>query len=121
VSARRQFRGTGVITAIAAVMIAPDLIQDQAAPPQVSGQSLVFSPWTKFCLKSKEPNGKEVCFTGQDGRVEVVPRAYDAPSTDPEVFRAQQEKLQAELQRRAEEARKKLEEVRKKRENDQTK
>jgi invasion protein IalB len=174
--------------------------QPQAAEPQ-----LIFSPWTKFCLKGQEANAKQVCFTGKDGRVEsgmpvvaavliepegepkkilrvtlplgmsiqpgtrvivdqgqpmtgpyvicfqngcmadyeasgelilklkkgqglvvqgingsgqpislVLPlgdfaKAYDGPPTDPQVFEAQQKKLQDELQRRAEEARKKLE------------
>jgi hypothetical protein len=36
-------------------------------------------------------------------------KAYDGPPTDPQVFEAQQKKLQDELQRRAEEARKRLE------------
>jgi hypothetical protein len=99
------------MTAIAAVMIAAVLIQDQAPPLQMPGQSqIIISPWTKFCLKGQEPDAKEVCFTGKDGRVEVAPGAYDAPPTDPEVFKAQQQKLQAELRRRAEAARKKLEE-----------
>jgi invasion protein IalB len=36
---------------------------------------LIFSPWTKFCLKGQpgqpaDPNAKEVCFTGKDARVE---------------------------------------------------
>jgi invasion protein IalB len=30
--------------------------------------SLLYSPWTKFCLTGKEPNAKEVCFTGKDAR-----------------------------------------------------
>jgi hypothetical protein len=99
------------MTAIAAVMIAAVLIQDQAPPPQMPGQSqIIISPWTKFCLKGQEPDAKEVCFTGKDGRVEVAPGAYDASPTDPEVFKAKQQKLQAELRRRAEAARKKLEE-----------
>ncbi len=179
---------------------APAEQQQQAAEPQ-----LIFSPWTKFCLKGQEANAKQVCFTGKDGRVEsgmpvvaavliepdgepkkilrvtlplgmsiqpgtrvivdqgqpmtgpyvicfqngcmadyeasgeligklkkgqglvvqgingsgqpislVLPlgdfaKAYDGPPTDPQVFEAQQKKLQDELQRRAEEARKKLE------------
>ena len=36
-------------------------------------------------------------------------KAYDGPPTDPQAFKEQQDKLQAELQRRADEARKKLE------------
>ena len=71
-------------------------VQQQAAPPAaapgaeqpppggVQGQTvqngqqqvqLIFSPWTKFCLKGapgqpQDPNAKEVCFTGKDARVE---------------------------------------------------
>ena len=182
----------------AAPTAAPE--QQQPAEPQ-----LIFSPWTKFCLKGQEANAKQVCFTGKDGRVEsgmpvvaavliepegepkkilrvtlplgmsIQPgtrvivdqgqpmtgpyvicfqngcmadyeasgeligklkkgqnlvvqgingsgqgitlqlplndfaKAYDGPPTDPQVFEAQQKKLQDELQRRAEEARRKLE------------
>jgi len=43
--------------------------------PQQQGQNeqpqLIFSPWTKFCLKGQEANAKQVCFTGKDGRVET--------------------------------------------------
>jgi invasion protein IalB len=178
---------------------------EQPQQPQAAEPQLIFSPWTKFCLKGQEANAKQVCFTGKDGRVEsgmpvvaavliepegepkkilrvtlplgmsiqpgtrvivdqgqpmtgpyvicfqngcmadyeasgeligklkkgqglvvqgingsgqpislVLPltdfaKAYDGPPTDPQVFEAQQKKLQDELQRRAEEARKKLE------------
>jgi invasion protein IalB len=64
--------------------------QTQPAPPAQLGQpgqtgdqaqngqqqmQLIFSPWTKFCLKGQpgqpvDPNAKEVCFTGKDARVE---------------------------------------------------
>jgi invasion protein IalB len=177
----------------------------EPAPAQTAEPQLIFSPWTKFCLKGQEANAKQVCFTGKDGRVEsgmpvvaavliepegetkkilrvtlplgmsiqpgtrvivdqgqpmtgqyvicfqngcmadyeasgelitkmkrgqglvvqgingsgqpislVLPlgdfgKAYDGPPTDPQVFEAQQKKLQDELQRRAEEARKRLE------------
>src|SRR5262245_55993305 len=40
----------------------------QQAQPEVP--QLIFSPWTKFCLKGQEANAKQVCFTGKDGRVE---------------------------------------------------
>jgi invasion protein IalB len=179
--------------------------QAEPAPAQTAEPQLIFSPWTKFCLKGQEANAKQVCFTGKDGRVEsgmpvvaavliepegepkkilrvtlplgmsiqpgtrvivdqgqpmtgpyvicfqngcmadyeasgeligkmkkgqglvvqgingsgqaislVLPlgdfgKAYDGPPTDPQVFEAQQKKLQDELQRRAEEARKRLE------------
>jgi invasion protein IalB len=46
--------------------------QAQGGQQQVQ---LIFSPWTKFCLKGQpgqptDPNAKEVCFTGKDARVE---------------------------------------------------
>jgi len=188
----------------------PPLVSEQQQPQPPAAQQgadpqLIFSPWTKFCLKGQEANAKQVCFTGKDGRVEsgmpvvaavliepegepkkilrvtlplgmsiqpgtrvivdqgqpmtgpyvicfqngcmadyeasgeligklkkgqglvvqgingsgqpitlVLPlsdfaKAYDGPPTDPQVFEAQQKKLQDELQRRAEEARRKLE------------
>jgi invasion protein IalB len=62
----------------------PDPSQAQGGQPgQQQGQAqngqqqvqLIFSPWTKFCLKGQpgqppDPNAKEVCFTGKDARVE---------------------------------------------------
>lgn len=40
--------------------------QAQDQPPQ-----LIYSPWTKFCLKKDESSeGKPVCFTGKDARIE---------------------------------------------------
>ncbi len=48
---------------------------------------LIFSPWTKFCLKGQEANAKQVCFTGKDGRVEsgmpVVAAVLIEPDNDP--------------------------------------
>jgi invasion protein IalB len=50
--------------------------QAQQAPNGQQQQvQLIFSPWTKFCLKGQpgqpaDPNAKEVCFTGKDARVE---------------------------------------------------
>ncbi|MGC2074665.1 MAG: invasion associated locus B family protein, partial [Xanthobacteraceae bacterium] len=47
-----------------------------SAPPQAQGEQqqppqLIFSPWTKFCLKpNNDPNAKQVCFTGKDARIE---------------------------------------------------
>jgi invasion protein IalB len=56
--------------------------QQQQGEPQ-----LVFSPWTKFCLKGQEANAKQVCFTGKDGRVEsgmpVVAAVIIEPEGDP--------------------------------------
>jgi invasion protein IalB len=49
--------------------------QAQQAPNGQQQVQLIFSPWTKFCLKGQpgqppDPNAKEVCFTGKDARVE---------------------------------------------------
>jgi invasion protein IalB len=70
---------------------APAAPAQQQPPPAQPGQAggdqgqqaqngqqqvqLIFSPWTKFCLKGQpgqpvDPNAKEVCFTGKDARVE---------------------------------------------------
>src|SRR6516225_2711478 len=40
------------------------------ADVQPEQPQLIFSPWTKFCLKGQEADAKQVCFTGKDGRVE---------------------------------------------------
>jgi len=65
----------------------------EAAPPaqQQAGAEqpqLIWSPWTKFCLKGQEAaNAKQVCFTGKDGRVEsgqpVVAAVLIEPDGDP--------------------------------------
>ena len=44
--------------------------QPQAAAPAAEQPTLIYSPWTKFCLKGQEANAKQVCFTGKDGRLE---------------------------------------------------
>jgi invasion protein IalB len=58
--------------------------QQQGAPEQ---PQLIYSPWTKFCLKGQEANAKEVCFTGKDGRVEsgqpVVAAVLIEPAGEP--------------------------------------
>jgi invasion protein IalB len=67
----------------------------QPAPQQQAAQQqqmppLIYSPWTKFCLKNeKDPNAspKEVCFTGKDARIEsgmpVVAAVVIEPEGDP--------------------------------------
>jgi invasion protein IalB len=65
--------------------------QPAPAPPPAEAQpqmpQLIYSPWTKFCLKGKEANAKEVCFTGKDGRIEsgmpVVAAVLIEPEGDP--------------------------------------
>jgi hypothetical protein len=66
----------------------------------------IYSPSAKFCVKSSEPGGKEVCFTGSGN---ILQEANEGPPTDPKVFEEQQKKLQEDLQKRADELRKKLE------------
>jgi len=55
-------------------------------PPQVQ---LVFSPWTKFCLKGQpgqppDPNAKQVCLTGKDAHVESGQLVAAAVVIEPE-------------------------------------
>jgi invasion protein IalB len=77
----------------------PPAAPAQAAPPaegqqppqgQAQGNDqvqLIFSPWTKFCLKGQEANAKQVCFTGKDARIEsgmpVVAAVLIEPESEP--------------------------------------
>ena len=72
---------------------APKAAPKQAPPAQQQQQGtpespqLIYSPWTKFCLKGQEANAKQVCFTGKDGRVEsgqpVVAAVLIEPDGEP--------------------------------------
>lgn len=64
--------------------------QTQAPPPQPQQQGqadqiqLIYSPWTKFCLKPQDSNTKQVCFTGKDGRIESGQAVIAAVIIEPE-------------------------------------
>jgi invasion protein IalB len=69
----------------------PKPAEAPAAQPQAQAQGgqgeqpqLIFSPWTKFCLKGQEANAKQVCFTGKDGRVESGMPVVAAVLIEPE-------------------------------------
>src|SRR5262249_49670387 len=57
-------------------------------PPQAQANGevpqLIYSPWTKFCLKGQEANAKQICFTGKDGRVESGMPVVAAVLIEPE-------------------------------------
>jgi invasion protein IalB len=62
----------------------------QPAQGQAAGNDqvqLIYSPWTKFCLKGQEANAKQVCFTGKDARIEsgmpVVAAVLIEPENEP--------------------------------------
>ncbi len=62
----------------------------QAQPGQPPGNEqvqLIYSPWTKFCLKGQETDAKQVCFTGKDARIEsgmpVVAAVLIEPENEP--------------------------------------
>jgi invasion protein IalB len=61
--------------------------QDPKQQAQPDTPQLIFSPWTKFCLKGQEAAAKQVCFTGKDGRVEsgqpVVAAVLIEPDGEP--------------------------------------
>ena len=61
---------------------APAPAPQAQAPAQMP--QLIYSPWTKFCLKGKEANAKEVCFTGKDGRIESGMPVVAAVLIEPE-------------------------------------
>jgi invasion protein IalB len=57
------------------------------APAQGEQQpvQLIYSPWTKFCLKNQnDPNSKQVCFTGKDARIESGMPVVAAVLIEPE-------------------------------------
>jgi invasion protein IalB len=58
--------------------------QDPKQQAQPDTPQLIFSPWTKFCLKGQEANAKQVCFTGKDGRVESVQPVVAAVLIEPD-------------------------------------
>jgi invasion protein IalB len=67
--------------------------QPQGGPPPAQGQQqaqgndqvqLIYSPWTKFCLKGQEANAKQVCFTGKDARIESGMPVVAAVLIEPE-------------------------------------
>ncbi|HTP91937.1 MAG TPA: invasion associated locus B family protein [Xanthobacteraceae bacterium] len=73
----------------------PAAAQPAPAPaegqPQAQGQGgeqqqaqLIYSPWTKFCLKGQDPNPKQVCFTGKDARIESGMPVVAAVLIEPE-------------------------------------
>ncbi|HEY7299017.1 MAG TPA: invasion associated locus B family protein [Xanthobacteraceae bacterium] len=66
---------------------APAAPAHPAAPEQAQQSEqpqLIFSPWTKFCLKGQEAEAKQVCFTGKDGRVESGMPVVAAVIIEPE-------------------------------------
>jgi invasion protein IalB len=68
---------------------APAPEAQQQAPGQAQAEQqvqLIFSPWTKFCLKGQnnEPNAKQVCFTGKDARIESGMPVVAAVLIEPE-------------------------------------
>jgi invasion protein IalB len=58
----------------------------EAQPPAGEAQQpqLIYSPWTKFCLKGQETNAQQVCFTGKDGRIESGMPVIAAVLIEPE-------------------------------------
>src|SRR5580700_8252332 len=62
---------------------APAATQQQPAPEAQQPQ-LIYSPWTKFCLKGQEANAQQVCFTGKDGRIESGMPVIAAVLIEPE-------------------------------------
>jgi invasion protein IalB len=58
----------------------------EAQQPATEAQQpqLIYSPWTKFCLKGQETNAQQVCFTGKDGRIESGMPVIAAVLIEPE-------------------------------------
>src|SRR5580698_4207341 len=60
----------------------------QAQQPAPGGDQqqvqLIYSPWTKFCLKGQDADAKQVCFTGKDARIESGMPVVAAVLIEPE-------------------------------------
>jgi invasion protein IalB len=56
----------------------------QQPAPEAQQPQLIYSPWTKFCLKGQEANAQQVCFTGKDGRIESGMPVIAAVLIEPE-------------------------------------
>ena len=56
----------------------------ESQPAEAQTPQLIYSPWTKFCLKGQEANAQQVCFTGKDGRVESGMPVIAAVLIEPE-------------------------------------
>jgi len=74
---------------VAPAPAAPAPQVQQQAPAQGEQQQqvqLIYSPWTKFCLKGQnnDPNAKQVCFTGKDARIESGMPVVAAVLIEPE-------------------------------------
>src|SRR6267143_1919104 len=84
----RAFAIASATALFTAPKAAPAPVEAPAPQAQPGEQpQLIFSPWTKFCLKGQEANAKQVCFTGKDGRVEsgmpVAAAGVIEPEGDP--------------------------------------
>jgi invasion protein IalB len=55
-----------------------------AASDVAKPTSLIYAPWTKFCLTGKDANARQVCFTGKDGRIESGQPVIAAVIIEPE-------------------------------------
>jgi invasion protein IalB len=64
----------------------PEQPAAQGQPPAGGEQQvqLIYSPWTKFCLKGQDANAKQVCFTGKDARIESGMPVVAAVLIEPE-------------------------------------
>jgi invasion protein IalB len=79
-----------VAPAPAAQSAPPPATAPAGGAPAAGGQAteqqvqLIYSPWTKFCLKGQDANAKQVCFTGKDGRIESGQPVIAAALIEPE-------------------------------------
>jgi invasion protein IalB len=66
---------------------APTTPAAPAPPAQATAPEqppLIFSPWTKFCMKAPDPNAKQVCVTGKEGKFESGQPILSAVLIEPE-------------------------------------
>ena len=68
----------------ATAQAAPAVPAQRATGPAPVMPQLIYSPWAKFCGKSKDAQAEQVCFTGKDARTEAGQPLVAAALIEPE-------------------------------------
>jgi invasion protein IalB len=81
------------VAALAVMMVPPAAAQPAPAAPAPQAATpgsapgmprFIYTPWAKFCGKSKDAQAKQVCFTGKDARTEAGQPLVSAALIEPE-------------------------------------
>jgi len=74
----------GAILSAAIISCGPAAAAEPWPSTAAEMRQLIYSPWAKFCGKGKDPDAKDVCFTGRDARTEAGQPVVAAALIEPE-------------------------------------